>query len=427
MKKLLTYWFTLAAKLYLWRYRPRIVAITGNAGKTSARHAIAAVLATKFRVRTAGANLNTDLGVPATIVGVSMAEFERVGGSPMFWLKAMVRAKLNILWDRNPPDIIVLEYGADRPGDITTLAHRFRPEIAVVTQVGEVPVHVEFFSSPQHLAQEKSQLIRALPVDGHAILNADDLAVLDMRGVSKAPVTTFGFGPGADVQSSQSEIRFSGTRPTGITFDVTAGSTTMPVLIRGTLGKGAAAAALAAIAVGRVLGIGMAEATSALVEYSPPAGRMRILDGIKDSVIIDDSYNASPAAMHLAIDTVRTLAGRKVLVLGDMLELGTHSVQAHQAIGTLAATVADVLVCVGESARFYQTAAANQMAPDRIYRFENSRDAAPEVQRLMRSGDVVLVKGSQGIRMERIVKEIMAEPQRASELLARQSVRWLAK
>ena len=131
--------------------------------------------------------------------------------------------------------------------------------------------------------------------------------------------------------------------------------------------------------------------------------------------------------MHLAIDTVRTLAGRKVLVLGDMLELGTHSVQAHQAIGTLAATVADVLVCVGESARFYQTAAANQMAPDRIYRFENSRDAAPEVQRLMRSGDVVLVKGSQGIRMERIVKEIMAEPQRASELLARQSVRWLAK
>ena len=427
MTSFLTWWFTLCAKIYVWRYKPRLVVVTGNAGKTSTRSAIAAVLAVKFRVRTAAANLNTELGVPATIVGVPMEEYERLGGSPWFWLKAMTRAKMNLLWERRPPEVIVLEYGADRPGDIKTLAERFVPEIAVVTRVGEVPVHVEFFSSAQHLAQEKSHLVRVVPADGHVVLNADDLAVLDMRGASSAPVSTYGFGAGADVQASEPEIRSSGVRPTGISFNVSVGSTTMPVLIRGTIGKGAAGSALAAIAVGRVMGIGTAEAVNALAQYTPPAGRMRILDGIKDSVIIDDSYNASPAAMHLAIDSVRALTGRKVLVLGDMLELGGHSVQAHQAVGTMAAAVADILVCVGEAARFYETAAADQMSADHIRRFENSRDAAPEVQRLIRPGDVVLVKGSQGIRMERIVKEIIARPEDAGTVLVRQSARWLAK
>ncbi|HTP56658.1 MAG TPA: Mur ligase family protein [Candidatus Paceibacterota bacterium] len=427
MTGFLTWWFTLIARFYLWRYEPRIVAVTGNAGKTSTRQTVAAVLAAKYRVRTASANLNTDLGVPATIVGAPMAVYEQRGGSAWFWLRAMVRAKMNALYDRNAPEVIVLEYGADRPGDIARLARRFRPEVAVVTQVGEVPVHVEFFSSPQHLAQEKSQLVRALPADGHAVLNADDLSVLDMRRATTAPVTTFGFGAGADVQASEPQMRMSGSRPVGMSFDVTAGVTTMPVLVRGSLGKGIAAAATAAIAVGRIMGVGMAEAAQALAKFTPPAGRMRILDGIKGSLIVDDTYNASPAAMHLAIDTIRHLNGRKVLVLGDMLELGTHSVQAHQAVGTMAATVADVLVCVGEAARFYETAAADQMAPDRIRRFENSRDAAAEVRKLIRPGDIVLVKGSQGIRMERIVKEIMADPEHAGGLLVRQSARWLAK
>ena len=427
MTGFLTWWFTICAKIYLWRYHPRLIAVTGNAGKTSTRLAIASVLAAKYRVRTAGANLNTELGVPATIVGVPMAEYERLGGSPWFWFTAMVRAKMNLLWERRTPEVIVLEYGADRPDDIRRLARRYRPEIAVVTRVGEVPVHVEFFSSAEHLAQEKSQLVRALPADGHAVLNFDDQSVLDMRRATTASVTTFGFGTGADVLASEPMVRFSGPRPVGMNFDVTAEGTTMPVLVRGSLGKGIAVAATAAIAVGRIMGVGMAEAAQALAQFTPPPGRMRILDGIKDSLIIDDSYNASPAAMHLAIDTVRHLNGRKVLVLGDMLELGQHSVQAHQAVGTMAATVADVLVCVGESARFYETAAADQMAPDRIRRFENSRDAAVEVQKLIRPGDIVLVKGSQGIRMERIVKEIMASPERAGGLLVRQSARWLAK
>jgi len=145
-------------------------------------------------------------------------------------------------------------------------------------------------------------------------------------------------------------------------------------------------------------------------------------------MIIDDTYNASPAAMHLALDTIKDLtASRKVLVLGDMLELGGYSVQAHQAVGDMAGDIADVLVCVGERAIFIADSAGNQMPAEQIHRFHDSIQAAPAIQTLLKTGDLVLVKGSQGKRMERIVKEIMAEPDQAGDLLVRQSARWLAK
>jgi len=130
----------------------------------------------------------------------------------------------------------------------------------------------------------------------------------------------------------------------------------------------------------------------------------------------------------MAIDAVRHLpATRHVLVLGDMRELGTHSVRAHQAIGTLAADVADILICVGEQAKFMADAAANQLSPEQIHRVADSREAGAVVQQLLRAGDLILVKGSQGVRMERVVLEIMARPEQAGRLLVRQSARWLDK
>jgi len=198
--------------------------------------------------------------------------------------------------------------------------------------------------------------------------------------------------------------------------------------VTGTVGNGIAAACAAAVAVGEIFTIGLAQAVEALAGMRPPAGRMRILRGIKESIIIDDSYNASPAAMHLALETVKHLpAQRHVVVLGDMLELGEATIKAHQAAGDMAGDIADVLVCVGERARFIADSAGNQMLKERIHWFRESSEAAITVQQLLKPGDLVLVKASQGKRMERIVKEIMAEPQRAGELLVRQSARWLVK
>jgi len=152
------------------------------------------------------------------------------------------------------------------------------------------------------------------------------------------------------------------------------------------------------------------------------------LPGIKTSIILDDTYNASPSAMHVALETLRDLpAKRKVAVLGDMLELGKYSVQAHQTAGDMAGAIADILVCVGEKAKFIADAARNEMESDHIITFHDSDEAKLKVQELLQPGDLVLVKGSQGKRMEKIVEEIMAEPQRKRELLVRQSEGWLKK
>lgn len=429
MTRILSHILTLFARCYLWRFKPVVIAITGNVGKTTAKESIAAVLATRYRVRATGGNFNNEIGVPTTILGDFSERYARSGGTLGFWMSVLFHAKFGFLKSkRSYPEVLVLEFGADRPGDINKLTHLFPPHIGIITHVGEVPVHVEYFASAEELAGEKANLIKHLQPSDYAVLGSDDLTVLDMRHRTHAHVRTFGMGEGADVRIANIHPRLEGSRPLGIAFDIQTDSYAMPVAINGALGDGLARAAAAAVAVGTIMRVGLADAVQALVALRPPAGRMRILEGIRGSIIIDDTYNASPAAMHLAIDTVRHIpAMRHVLVLGDMLELGAHSVQAHQAVGTMAAEVADVLVCVGERGKFIADAAKNQLHDDHVHWVADSRAAAALVQSLMRAGDLILVKGSQGMRMERVVQEIMAEPQRADELLVRQSARWLAK
>ncbi|MEK7637820.1 MAG: UDP-N-acetylmuramoyl-tripeptide--D-alanyl-D-alanine ligase [Patescibacteria group bacterium] len=427
-QKLLAWKLSIWSRMILWRYRPTIIAITGNAGKTTTKEAIAAVLATKYRVRATGGNLNNELGIPATIIGDFSEQYYRTGGTFPFWFKVLTAAVRVAVYDSTYPQVLVLEFGADRPGDIKRLARMFPPHIAVVTQVGDIPVHVEYFASPKELAAEKAQILKHLLPTDYAILGYDDLTVLEMRETTNGRTLTYGMGDGADVQVTDVRTRLEGTRPLGISFDVRVQNNTMPVAINGTLGSGIARAAAAAVAVGSIMNIGLADAVQALADLRSPAGRLRILEGIRSTVLVDDTYNASPAATHLAIDSVRHIpAARHVLVLGDMLELGSYSVQAHQAVGTLAAIVADILVCVGERGRFIADAAGNQMPAANIHWAPDSRAAAGIVQQLVRAGDLVLVKGSQGMRMERIVQELMLRPEQAPHLLVRQSVLWLSK
>ena len=141
MKAILSLFLTLSARLYLWRFKPSIVAVTGNAGKTTTKEAIAAVLATKYRVRATGGNLNNELGTPLTIIGDFSDDYYRTGGTLGFWSKVWLRTKLGFFRPRSSyPEILVLEYGADRPGDIARLVRFFPPHAAVITQVGQVPV-----------------------------------------------------------------------------------------------------------------------------------------------------------------------------------------------------------------------------------------------------------------------------------------------
>lgn len=415
--------------MYLRKYKPMIIAVTGNAGKTSTKDAIGAVVGKVKPVRVAVGNLNSTLGVPLTILGDFGDEYYSKGPSKLFWLKVLFVSSFKLVFGQTYPEVLVLEYGADHPGDIKNLAEKYPPHVSVVTTVGDVPVHVEFFKDADAVGNEKANLVRVLGTDDFAILNHDDRRVFGMKSQTKAKVTTYGFDVDSTIRASDVEyVSNELGQPLGVTFKLNHGSTFAPVRIEGSLGKSQAITSAAAATVGLALGMNLVEISSALSGYQGPNGRLKILRGIKNSNIIDDTYNASPASTKLALETLRDVPSiRKIAVLGDMLELGEYTESAHKEIGKLASEFVDVLVCVGARAKFIAEAASVKLSSEQIFTFETSHEAKLKVQELIREHDLVLVKGSQGVRMEKIVEEIMAEPENKRKLLIRQSAKWLAK
>ncbi len=427
IKKIIIFKLNLLAKFYLRRFKPMMIAVTGNVGKTSTKEAIVAVLSGANKVRFSKGNLNNEFGVPLTIIGGFDDEYYEKGSSIWFWFKVFVVGCWQLAVDRNYPEVLVLEYGADKAGDISRLVKNFKPHIGVVTVVGEVPVHIEFFSGPEAVAKEKAKLVEVLESTDYAVLNFDDDVVLDMKDKTKAKVTTFGFGEGAGVRISGFNFKTESYMPLGVNFKLHYGlNSFVPVDINGSLGRSQAYAAAAAASVGMALGMNLIEISDSLSYYDGPKGRLKVLAGIKNSWLIDDTYNASPASTRLALNVLKELpAKRRVAILGDMLELGKYTVPAHQAIGDLADGFIDILICVGARAKFIADSAANQMPKENIFTFDTAELAKKKVQELIEEEDLILVKGSQGMRMERIVEEIMADPQRKKELLVRQSKKWL--
>ncbi len=413
------------ARWTIWRYRPGIIGITGSVGKTSTKLAIAAVLARDRRVRTAYGNLNSDLGLPLAILGdwserdlalVSRATpaGERKFEKALFWLKVIAASLVRIVFARPDayPEILILEYGADRPGDIKYLLGIARPNVSVITAVGSIPVHVEFYEGPADVAREKGRLIEYLPAGGFAILNADDATVLGLQSRTRARVMTYGFERGAEVRLSRFENKVHDGAPAGISFKLEYGSGVVPVRIDGAFGRANAYAAGAAAAVGIAFGMNLVAISDALAHYAPPAHRMQLVPGVKATTIIDDSYNASLIAMRSALETLAALpAKRRIAVLGDMLEIGKYTPEAHEEIGREAAARADVLFTVGPRAKFIAEAArAAGMKRTAIFPFDAADEARKPLQNFIKKGDLILVKGSHAMRMDALVEEIRDVP-----------------
>jgi UDP-N-acetylmuramoyl-tripeptide--D-alanyl-D-alanine ligase len=434
IKRILILKLDLLAKLYIWRFKPEIVAVTGNVGKTSTKEAIAVVLSKSKNVRSGKGNLNNELGVPLTILGDWSDQYYNAG--ILFWPKVLIVSFFSLFFIKNYPEILVLEYGADRPGDIARLVKKYRPKIGVITAIGDIPVHVEYFADPKALAREKFRLISSLKSPEYAVLNHDDPVVLEMKEKTNARVMSYGFTEGATLRLSNFDYRSDENEsPDGIVFKINYANTFVPCTIHSSLGKSQAFAAGAAASVGIIYGMNLIEIVEALTEYKGPKGRLKILKGIKNTTIIDDTYNAAPSSTQLALETLKELSlqrasgkpARKIAVLGDMLELGEYTVQAHEEAGNLAGNIADILITVGARAKFMAYAAGNQLDKNNIYSFVTSDSAKIKVQELIKEGDLVLIKGSQGMRMEKIVEEIMAEPLRKKELLVRQGKKWSGK
>ena len=402
-KKILRPILRVLAEKTLRRYEPKVIGITGSVGKTTVKEAVYKMLSVRFRVRRNEENFNNEIGVPLTILGLNIAH--NVG-----WLPNIIKAiKVAYGPKIKYPEHLVLEFAADKPGDIDYLVQLAKPHIGIVTVIGAIPVHVEYYASPKAVAVEKSKLIKSLPTYGLSVLNYDDQTVLDMKEFNKGKLKTIGFADGADIKATERFLFVEGD-DMGVSFKIHHGDTFVPMKVKGVLGFHQIYSILAAAAVGLHYGMNLIQVSEIFKEFYPPKGRMRLIKGIKNTLLIDDTYNASPESTHAALEALSNIArykdGRKIAVLGDMLELGKYSITAHQNIGNFAAKHVDMLFCVGSRAKLIADAARNQMREGTIFTFNTSSDAGRVLQDQMKKGDIILVKGSRSMKMERIVEEI---------------------
>jgi UDP-N-acetylmuramoyl-tripeptide--D-alanyl-D-alanine ligase len=421
-KKIVVSILTFQAKILLGRHKPTIIAVTGSVGKTSMKDAIYSILKYHHSARKSEKSFNSDIGVPLTVLGLPNA-----WNNPFLWFKNLLDGFFIAFFSRQYPDYLILETGVDRPGDMSKLASWLSPSILVLTRFPDIPVHVEYFATPEAVIKEKMQLANALTENGVIVYNHDDDRIKAELVEVRQQAIGYGRYLPTQFKASTDEIIYNDDVPVGIGFTVDYVGETVPVRVNGAVGVPLVYTYTGAIAVAAQCGISLTDAATALASHQPPGGRMRIIKGLKGSILLDDTYNSSPIATEQALATLKEMkhAKRKVAVLGDMLELGRFSAGEHERIGSLVADVADALFTVGvRSRKTAEGALEFGLDEAMIFQYEEGTKAGKELQQFLQPGDVVLIKGSQGLRMEKVVEEVMAHPEEAGYTLVRQDTAW---
>ncbi len=350
----------------------RVIGITGSVGKSTTKELVAEVLQQRYRTHKNEGNLNNEIGLPLSLLKIT-SEDERA----------------------------VLEMGFYVPGEIALLGEIAKPQVGVVTNISEV--HLERAGTMEAIAKGKGELIESLPAapEGVAILNIDDPVVRGMAERTNARVFYYGLSEEADLWASDIE----GLGLEGVRFVFHHASETFSVRVP-LLGRHSVHTALRAAAVGLIEGLSWPQILSGLTE-TPTQLRLVAVDGPGGSLILDDTYNAAPESMLAALNLLEELDGRRIAVLGDMLELGEFEERGHRIVGARAAEVARHLVTVGERARWIGEEALRAGLPEAVLTtLENSDQAVEFLRGEVGSGDVVLIKGSRAIRMDKIVSEL---------------------
>jgi len=394
-------------KKILLKYKPVVIAITGNVGKTSTKEAIYTMLKSKYRCRRNEANYNTPVGVAVTIIGTKPG-----GSSAVAWIKNIILGYgLLINKKKDYPEILIIEIGADYPNDISFICNVLKPKVGVITNIGDIPVHVSNFKNIAEVYQEKLELIKCLPVDGAAILNFDNKRILDFKNLSNAKVISYGFEEGADIYASDFKIipNESDLRNSEMYYRIEYMGTSIPFQLKNIVGKSYAYAILCAVCVGIFFDMNMVEISESLKLYKGVKSRINILKGINNSWIIDDTYNASPLATLSSIDFLASLpAKRHILAIGDMKELGKYSEAAHCQVGD--AIIRDninLVFSIGEETKFVdKQLISNGFESKNIHHFDKSVDAIKSIYSLVQPGDLILVKGSHSMKMEKISESL---------------------
>jgi UDP-N-acetylmuramoyl-tripeptide--D-alanyl-D-alanine ligase len=365
-----------AARRWVRQFSTRIVGVTGSVGKTTTKEVIADVLGQRFNTLKSEASYNNEIGLPLTVLRLN-DEHERV----------------------------VLEMSMYVQGEIALLCDIAPPQVGVVTLIA--PVHLERARTIENIIDAKTELVRALPPapEGVAILNMEDQNVIGMAAHTRARVFTYGLQPPADIWADQIE----GLGLDGVRFWLHYKGDRRQIKLP-MLGQHSVHTALRAAAVGLVEGLSWEEIITGL-QQSRNQLRLLTVKGPHGSVILDDTYNASPTSTIAALNLLNDLMeGRRIAVLGDMLELGSYEVTGHRRVGVRAAAVADLLVTVGERGRIIaQEAIRSGMPAGAVEAVESAEEAVAFLLDRIRSGDAVLVKGSRAVGMERIVYALAVE------------------
>lgn len=419
----------------LAKYQPTVVAVAGSVGKTTTRRAIYVGLQGSFFVWEARHSLNSEFGVPLAVFGLPEAPANAFG-----WWRALWRG-LVLRWTNQPyPELLVLEFGEDHPGDLRYLCDLVRPQVGVVTSVA--PAHLKEFKTVEAVTEEMRTLLAALPSDGFAVLNADDPFVAALATQSQAPVALVGFSERAEIRAHDATLlipkrpvdAMQASPPPQLTAKLTVEGQKHALVLPGFIAPHQIFSALAAIAVGRAFEVPIEPLLKRLRSLRPFKGRMRLLAGVRGSLLIDDSYNSSPRAVEAALDVVKKFptVKRRIVVLGVMNELGEVSGEHHVTVGHAVGQVADRFV-VTETPGIGYTRVAHDyglgarsggMAREQIVFVPDAEAAGAWLKEHLRPRDLALIKGSQVARLEKAVAAALAEPDRASELLVRQNAFW---
>jgi UDP-N-acetylmuramoyl-tripeptide--D-alanyl-D-alanine ligase len=410
LRRLIAWQLELRVQRLIREQKVKVVAITGSVGKTTTKLAIASVLKQKYRVLAHPGNYNSEIGLP-----MSIFELEVPGNlvNPLAWYKVFERIdkRLDKPFDY---DVLVLEMGADQPGDIQKFMRYITPDVGVVTAIA--PAHIEQFGSVEAIAHEKMALARGSKA---VLLNAEDQRVMQEAEALNAPIQTYGVKKGS--------VHFEGIdRGKDLRLHGRLQLHNGEIAVKSQfIGKHSLGALAAAGAVGEELGLEPAEIRRGLETYEPVAGRMRMLKGLQGVTIIDDTYNSSPRATVAALETLMELPGRKIAVLGSMNELGNMAEAGHREVGKAAAK-ADMLVTIGDNANRFIVAGATEagMKSELIHTHVSPYAAGEFLRGVVKPSDIILAKGSQnGVFAEEAGALLLTSPDDRS-LLVRQSSAW---
>lgn len=402
-------------KTTLWRFKPSVVSITGTVGKTTTKAAIAAVLGPMRRVRISPDDVPTEAALVLTILATEEQLAEAVAfyaperiedfARRWFWVRVLAGALWRLVRTKrsDAPDVFVAEYG--RADEVRALLKLVRPTVAVLTPIGDVtPAGSRGEDDP---LRDYSRTVEQLPAAAFAVIPADDVAA-QVRQRTRAHVLTYGSSASAHVHIGDvlQEVAFDGVP--ALSAEICYGGTTLPLYLAGAVGPFHANAAAAAMCVGIIFGATLHDLMSALSEYEPPRGSIKITPAVKDAVLIEDTYDAHLLSTIAGLQLLEAYPGkRKIVVLGDLIDLGSRSIEAHAALGVMVKENADVLLAVGSRANIAaESAIKGKMTKKNVQTFARAEDAAPVLQDMLKKGDVVLVTGSRVMHLDCVINEV---------------------